>query len=339
MKDKVKLAIVGATGLVGRTMIKVLEERDFPIKKLGLFASEKSVGLELDFNNTPYIVEHINEADFSEFDFALFSAGKEVSINYAPKAANSGCIVIDNGSYWRMHKDVPLVVLEVNSQDLENHSGIIANPNCSTIQLVVVLSEIVNKFPLKRVVVSTYQSISGAGQRGVNKLLNEIKGNFNPDDKHPIAYNIMFHELSDRKGFTIEEKKMYDESKKILGIEDLKMAITCVRVPTFGGHCESVNIETEKEFAIQEIIDCLSTNKSIKIIDDMANEEYPTPQIARDTDYVYVGRIHRDFSVPNGFYLWIVADNLRKGAATNAIQIAEEIINRNLFNYNKKDFK
>lgn len=338
MKDKFNLAIVGATGLVGRTMLKVLEERNFPINKLGLFASNKSKGLELDFRDIPYIVESIEEANFEDYDFALFSAGKEISIKYAPKAAQEGCIVVDNGSFWRMHNDVPLVVPEVNPQDLENHHGLIANPNCSTIQLVVVLSEIMKKFPLKRVVVSTYQSISGAGQKGINKLLNEIKGDFNPNDKHPIAYNIMFHELSDRNGFTVEEKKMYDETRKIMHFEDLKIAITCVRLPIFGGHCESVNIETDRDFTLEEIADCLRAQPSIKIIDNMAEEEYPTPQIARDTDFVYVGRIHRDYSVPYGFYLWIVADNLRKGAATNAIQILEEIIKRNLFEFKKIDF-
>jgi aspartate-semialdehyde dehydrogenase len=348
MNKEYNIAVVGATGLVGRTMLKVLEERAFPVKNLYLFASEKSAGKVLKFNNDEIQVRKLDKSSFDNVDIALFSAGGAVSLEYSPTAASKGCVVIDNSAAWRMHKDVPLVVPEVNIEDLNWHHGIIANPNCSTIQMVVVLKPIDVTYGLKRVVVSTYQSISGAGQKGVDKMMREIEiGKFergywsiedeegSESDKHRIAFSLMFHPLSDKDGFTIEEKKMYDETRKIMHLPDLKIAIICVRVPTLGGHGESVNVETNKDFDINEIQQILSRQKGIKVLDDMKSEEYPTPEIAGDTDDVYIGRIHRDYSVPFGFYIWIVSDNLRKGAATNAVQIAESIVKNNLLEYER----
>lgn len=328
MKKIPNLAIVGATGLVGRAMLKVIEERKLPYKLIRLLASEKSAGEVLKVNGIEYQVETLNDNSFANIDIALFSAGGEISRRYAPIAAESGAYVIDNSSAWRMDDDVPLVVPEVNSHALNSDSKIIANPNCSTIQLVVVLNAIHKHFGLKRVVCSTYQSISGAGKKGIDKLTNEIYEM--PDEhglsKHKIAYNAIFHPASDYKGFTEEEKKMFFETRKILNLPELSLAITCVRLPILGGHSESVNLELENDFKIEDIANVLSNENGIIVIDDLQNEDYPTPQSVKDTDQVYVGRIRRDDSVKNGLYLWITADNLRKGAATNAVQIAEKLI-------------
>lgn len=322
------IAVVGATGLVGRTMLKVIEERKFPYKYLRLIASEKSAGEIIKVKGTDYIVESLDDNSFSNIDIALFSAGSRLSLVYAPIAANQGTYVIDNSSAWRMHEDVPLVVPEVNSHTLSAESKIIANPNCSTIQLVVVLNAINKHFGLKRVVCSTYQSISGAGKKGLDKLTNEIYEM--PDEhglsKHKIAYNAIFHQASDYKGFTEEEMKMLFETRKILEMNDLPLAFTCVRLPILGGHAESVNLELAQDFSLVQIIRVLAEEESIIVVDDLQNEKYPTPQQANDTDEIYVGRIRKDDSVQNGLYLWIVADNLRKGAATNAVQIAERLI-------------
>jgi aspartate-semialdehyde dehydrogenase len=331
---KYNVAIVGAGGLVGRTMAKVLEERNFPVNELFLFATERSAGKKVNYEGKEIEIKTINEDSFKNIDIALFSAGKQASMVEAPLAALSGCIVIDNGSYWRMNPSVPLVVPEVNPDAVQNHKGIIANPNCSTIQLVVALKPIQDNFGLKRVVVSTYQSISGAGQKGVDRLLNEIENkNFKSGHKHKVAFNTIFHEFVDDTGFSIEETKMLNEIRKIMSLPELPLAVTCVRLPTLGGHSESVNIETEKPLSISELRECLSSQKGITVIDNPKNEEYPTPQLAGDTDDVYVGRIRIDNSVKNGAYLWVVSDNLRKGAATNAIQIAELIVEKNLFDF------
>lgn len=327
------IAIVGATGLVGRTMAQVLEERNFEYNQIKLLASARSAGSVISINKTEHQVEELSENSFEGIDIALFSAGGEISRKYAPIAAKAGAIVIDNSSAWRMDVDVPLVVPEVNSRDLAAHKGIIANPNCSTIQLVVVLDAIDKAYGLKRVVCSTYQSISGAGQKGVDKLTNELfdQEDKSPSgDKHRIAFNTMFHPVSDFEGFTEEEKKMLFETRKILNNDDLKLAFTCVRLPIIGGHGESVNLELEKEFSVKDIKSLLSDSEGIILLDDINNDEYPTPDIAKDTDPVYVGRVRRDSSVENGLYLWIVADNLRKGAATNAVQIAEKLVEMDL---------
>ncbi len=320
--NKKNIAVVGATGLVGRTILRVLEERDFPVNKLVLLSSERTAGSEIKFRGENYKVEILTENSFKDIDIALFSAGGTVSKKFATIAANEGCIVIDNSSAWRLHPNVPLIVPEVNSHLLKNYRGIIANPNCSTIQLMVALKPIDEEFTLKRVVVSTYQSISGAGQKGVDKLVKEINNETN-DDKHTIAFSTMFHDIDDPNGFSDEELKMINESRKILDIPELQIAITCVRLPILGGHGESVNIETKKECQPEAIRELLSDSAGVVVMDEPSNQEYPTPQISNGTDSVYVGRIRKDPTVKHGAYLWIVADNVRKGAATNAVQIAE----------------
>lgn len=334
------VAVVGATGLVGRKMLEILHERNFPVNNLVLLASEKSAGTTLKFNDKDYKVQKLTDDSFKDIDIALFSAGKEVSKKFAPIAAANGTVVIDNGSYWRMNDDVPLVVPEVNPKALVNHHGIIANPNCSTIQLVVVLKALQENYGLRRIVISTYQSISGAGQSGINQMADEIIGkkpkkNISP---HPIAFNTIFHTYKGSSGFTEEELKMINEPRKILSLPNLKIAVTCVRLPILGGHGESLNIETEKFVEIDELKNLLSKSPGISVIDDIANDKYPTPIQAQEHDDVYVGRIRRDDTVENGLYLWIVADNIRKGAATNTVQIAELIIKDNLFDFEKIDF-
>lgn len=332
MKDNLNIAIVGATGLVGRNMIKVLEESKLQFKNLILLASEKSAGNKIDFRGEPLLVEKLTEDSFDSIDIALFSAGGSVSKKYAPVAAKNGCVVVDNSSAWRMNPSVPLVVPEVNAESLQGHHGIIANPNCSTIQLVVALKPLDVEYGIKRLVCSTYQSISGAGQKGMDKLQSEIEGN-KIDKGHKIAYNAIFHPLSDSDGFTEEEFKMYNETRKILGRPEMNIAFTCVRLPILGGHAESVNLELENPFNIDKLKEILASSPGLIVMDDMENDIYPTPLFANEKNEVYVGRIRRDNSVENGLYLWVVADNLRKGAATNTVQIAEEIIKRDLFDF------
>lgn len=323
MRKDIKIAVIGATGLVGRTMIKVLEERNFPVAELYLYASARSAGQTISFKGKDYKVEELTEKSFEGKDIALFSAGGEISKKFAPISAKANCVVIDNSSAWRMDSETPLIVPEVNSQEIKNHKGIIANPNCSTIQLMVALKPIHDKFRLKRVICSTYQSISGAGQSGVDKLENEIENG--PGEERPIAYNTLFHPF-ESNGFTNEENKMINESRKILGLNGLKLAFTCVRLPILGGHAESVNFETEDRFEIDEIKELLSNSDGIIFEDDINQNIYPTPFRVNDTDPVYVGRLRKDDSVENGAYMWVVADNLRKGAATNAVQIAEKLL-------------
>ncbi len=324
MREK-KIAVVGATGLVGRTILKVLKERDFPFSSLKLLASQNSAGKTLKFKGNKYTVEELTKESFKDVDIALFSAGKTVSGKFAPIATESGAVVVDNSSAWRLNPEIPLVVPEVNSRLLENYRGVIANPNCSTIQLAVVLKPLLDAFGLKRVVVSTYQSISGAGQKGVDRLYSEIKGE-SSETEHKIAFNMNFHNISDPDGFTEEELKMINETRKILNAQDLPLAMTCVRLPIMGGHGESINIETEKNFEIDELRETLSRAEGVVLMDKPFEDVYPTAAIAEGSDLVYVGRIRKDDSVKNGAYLWIVADNLRKGAATNAVQIAEYFV-------------
>jgi len=319
---KFNIAILGATGLVGRTMLKVLEERNFPVKELRLLASERSAGKKLMFKGQEIETKAVNESLFEGIDIALFSPGKTASKIWAPIAASKGCIVIDNSSAWRMDSQIPLVVPEVNPHVLKNYKGIIANPNCSTIQMVVVLNEIKKHFGLKRVIVSTYQSISGAGQKGIDKLLNELEGNWN-DDKHRIAYNCMFHDISSISGHSEEEIKMINETRKILDMPEIPLSVTCVRLPILGGHGESLNIQTEKQCTVSDIRNVMKSANGIVLIDNPLEQEYPTPAMVNEKDEVYVGRIRKDDAFENGFYLWICADNVRKGAATNAVQIAE----------------
>lgn len=319
------VAVVGATGLVGRSMIKVLEELNFPIDNLKLLASERSSGMQIEFKESNVKVETLKDNSFKGVDIALFSAGKEVGKQFAPIAVKDNCLVIDNGSYWRMNEDVPLVVPEVNPGAAFNHKGIIANPNCSTIQLVVALKPIYDNFGIKRLVVSTYQSITGAGQKGMNQLFGELYNheNFDRVSKHPVAFNAVFHPFESGSDFTVEEVKMINEVNKILNTKDIAMSVTCVRLPVLGGHGESVNLETVKTTDAEQVRNLLMKQKGIVVIDNTLDEEYPTPLLAKDTNPVYVGRIRNDVAVNNGLYLWIVADNVRKGAATNAVQIAQ----------------
>ena len=325
---KIKLAIVGATGLVGRTFLKVLEERNLPISSYTLFASSHSKGKTITFMNKEYIVEELNSNSFNEhFDYALFSAGKEVSTKYAPLAVQNGCIVIDNSSAYRMDDNVPLVVPEVNKEDIFLHKGIIANPNCSTIQAVVALKPLHDKYIIKRIVLSTYQAVSGAGHMGCVDLKNGINGISPKKFPHNIFNNCLPH-IDDfiENGYTKEEMKMINETRKILHDDNIQITATAVRVPVFNSHSESINIEFEKEFDISDVYSILSTFPNIVIQDDLSKNIYPLASNATGKNEVFIGRIRRDYSVKSGLNMWVVADNIRKGAATNAIQILEQLI-------------
>ena len=320
-----KLAIVGATGLVGRTMLRVLEERDVAIDTLVPLASKRSAGSTITFKGQNYVVEELTHDSFDGLDYALFSAGGSTSRAYAPSAAKAGCVVIDNSSAWRMDPYVPLVVPEVNADDVRDHHNIIANPNCSTIQMVVALKPLHDVFGLQRIVVSTYQSPSGAGQKGVDQLMGELENRRvdEPISPHPLAFSTVFHTLDPETGWTDEEVKMMRETRRIMHLPDLPVTVTCVRVPVLGGHSESVYIETEREASLSDVIHIMKEAPGVVYVDPTSAMEYPTPQSVKDTDPVYVGRIRKDPSTPNGLLLWVVADNLRKGAATNAVQILE----------------
>lgn len=327
---KVNLAVVGATGMVGRTFLKVLEERQLPIENFYVMASARSAGSTLTFNGKEYVVEELTEHSFDKpIDIALFSAGGSTSAKFAPIAAEHGCIVIDNSAQWRMDPEVPLVVPEVNPEDIEWNKGIIANPNCSTIQAMVALKPLDDKYKIKRVVYSTYQAVSGAGVAGWNDLENGLKGEAPKKFPHPIANNCLPHiDVFMDNRYTKEEMKMIWETRKILHHDDLKVTATTVRVPVFDSHSESINVEFENPFDLNELIDVLRNAPGIVIEDDPENNVYPLALNAAGHDEVYVGRIRRDESVENGVNLWVVADNIRKGAATNAVQIAQEIISK-----------
>lgn len=325
---KVNLAVVGATGMVGRTFLKVLEERQLPIENFYVMASSRSAGSTLTFNGKDYIVEELNEHSFDKpIDIALFSAGGSTSAKYAPIAAEHGCIVIDNSSQWRMDPNVPLIVPEVNPEDISWHKNIIANPNCSTIQAMVALKPLDDKFKIKRVVYSTYQAVSGAGVAGWKDLEDGLKGEAPKKFPHPIANNCLPHiDVFLENGYTKEEEKMINETRKILHHPDLKVTATTVRVPVFDSHSESINIEFENAFDIKEVFETLKNAPGIILEDDPQNNVYPLAINAAGHDEVYIGRIRRDESVENGINIWVVADNIRKGAATNAVQIAQVII-------------
>jgi aspartate-semialdehyde dehydrogenase len=323
------VAVVGATGLVGRKMIQVLEERKFPVEKLRLLASAKSAGTTIVFNGKSVDVDELTKESFKGIDIALFSAGGAISKEFAPYAVNAGTLVIDNSSAFRMEPDVPLVVPEVNPQDIFKHKGIIANPNCSTIQMVIVLKPLHDRWKIKRIVVSTYQGITGAGKKAVEQLEGELTKKVNVEKKfpHPIAYNVLPQiDIFVDGGYTKEEVKMVNETKKIMGDNSIQVTATCVRVPVTGGHSESVNVEFEKSFNLDEVSEVLKNAKGIIVQDDVSKSIYPMPIWSHEKDDVFVGRIRRDDTVANGLNLWIVSDNLRKGAATNAVQIAEEWI-------------
>lgn len=326
---KINLAVVGATGMVGRTFLKVLEEKNLPIENFYVFASARSAGSTLTFNGKEYTVLELNENSFKDYqiDIALFSAGGGTSLKYAPIAAESGCIVIDNSSAWRMDPNVPLVVPEVNPEDIRSHQGIIANPNCSTIQAVVALKPLHEYYGIKRIVYTTFQAVSGAGMGGWSDLEEGLKGQAPKKFPHPIANNCLPHiDVFLENGYTKEEMKMVEETRKILHDDTLRITATTVRVPVFNSHSESINVELNKPFEIDELINRLSASEGIIVQDDLANNIYPLAINATGHDEVFVGRIRRDESLEHGINLWVVADNIRKGAASNAVQIAEWII-------------
>ena len=329
---KVNVAIVGATGMVGRTFLKVLEERNFPIDNLYLFSSARSAGSKVEFAGKEYTVEELNENSFDrDIQIALFSAGGSISEKYAPIAASKGVVVVDNSSAWRMDENVPLVVPEVNPEAVKEHKGIIANPNCSTIQAMVPLKPLNDKYNIKRIVYSTYQAVSGSGVKGTKDLEDGIKGLENKFYPHPIAYNCLPHiDVFMDNGYTKEEMKMINETMKILNDYDLKITATTVRVPVVNGHSESINVEFEKDFDIEELKALLANSQGLELVDDIENNVYPTAFELSGRDEVFVGRVRRDFSVDNGINMWVVADNIRKGAATNTVQIAELLLKYDL---------
>lgn len=329
MQNRYKIAIVGATGVVGRTVLKVLEEKSFYNCSYVLFSSKKSAGNKIEFLGQNYIIQELTETSFTniKFDFAIFCAGGKVSEKYAPIVASTGCIVIDNSSVFRMNEKVPLVVPEVNPEKISENTGIIANPNCSTIQAVVALKPLDDKYSIKRIVYSTYQAVSGAGMAGIEDLENGIKGIEPKKFPYPI-FNNCIPQIDDftSDGYTKEEYKMINETRKILNKPNLPITATTVRVPVKNCHSESINVEFEKDFDIYDIKILLQNSPGIILIDDIERNYYPICSKADGNDEVFVGRIRRDFSVKNGINLWVVADNLRKGAATNAVQILEYLI-------------
>ena len=332
-KGKYIVAVVGATGAVGNEMVATLEGRNFPVERLRLFASERSEGEMMEFRGSKAPVEILKEDSFKGIDIALFSAGAERSKIWAPVAARSGCVVIDNSSQWRMDPGVPLVVPEVNPNDLKWHKGIIANPNCSTIQLVVVLKPIHDAAKIKRIVVTTFQSVSGTGKKAMDELLQQTRDLLNFKEiackvyPHQIAFNVLPHiDAFLDNGYTKEEMKMVNETMKIMGDNSIRVTATTVRVPVFRGHSESVNIETEKKLTANEVRAILSKAPGVVVFDAPQKNVYPLPINASGKDETYVGRIREDESIESGINLWIVSDNLRKGAALNAVQIAEKLI-------------
>ncbi len=325
------VAVVGATGLVGRKMIQVLEEHRFPVGKLRPLATARSVGKTVEYNGKQIAVEELTLNSFTGIEIALFSAGGPVSKEFAPHAVKSGALVIDNSSAFRMVDGIPLVVPEVNAKDIFHNKGIIANPNCSTIQMCVALKPLHDKWKIRRVVVSTYQSVTGAGQKGVNQLHAELDEDDSYEKKfpHPIAFNVLPHiDIFSDDGYTREEHKMVFETKKIFGDDSIQICPTCVRVPTIGGHSEALNIEFEKPYELLDVFEALRHAPGVVVQDDVNQNIYPMPIWAHDKDEVFVGRIRRDETTKNGLNMWVVSDNLRKGAATNAVQIAEEWIKR-----------
>lgn len=328
MQKKYKIAIIGATGLVGKTALKVLEEKALSNLQFTLFSSTKSAGTKLKFMGTNYIIQELTETSFnSGFDYAIFCAGSETSKKYIPIAVSKKCICIDNSSFYRMNPDVPLVVPEVNPSDIYNNSGIISNPNCSTIQAVVPLKPLDEKYGIKRIVYSTYQAVSGAGRKGIEDLKNGFEG-FEPKKfPYPIFNNCLPQiDIFMDDGYTKEEHKMIDETRKILHKPNLPITATAVRVPVINCHSESINIELEKDFDIYDIKVLLQNFPGIIVVDDLEKNYYPIATKANGYDEVFVGRIRRDFSIKNGLNLWVVSDNLRKGAASNAIQILQKLI-------------
>ena len=338
-KEAYVVAVCGATGAVGREMLKTLEARNFPAGKVIALASERSRGKKVPYMGGELTVEVLTEDSFKGVDIALFSAGGGTSEKFAPAAAKAGCVVVDNSSAWRMDPECPLVVPEVNPHDLEWHKGIIANPNCSTIQMMVALKPIHDAAKIKRVVVSTYQAVSGSGQKAIDELAKQVTQLFSGqvDDiepkvyPHRIAFNCLPHiDVFLENDYTREEMKMVHETTKIMGDESIKVTATAVRVPVFYGHSESVNVETEKKLSAKDCRVLLSQAPGVKVLDNPSEKIYPMAIEAQGEDPTYVGRIREDETIDNGLNLWVVADNIRKGAALNAVQIAEKLIEMDL---------
>ncbi|MBK6399763.1 MAG: aspartate-semialdehyde dehydrogenase [Bacteroidetes bacterium] len=327
-----KVAVVGATGMVGQVMLKVLEERDFPVDELIPVGSDKSIGKEIFFRGKPYKCVSMADAVSMKADIAIFSAGGTPSLEWAPKFAAAGTTVIDNSSAWRMDATKKLVVPEINAHVLTKEDKIIANPNCSTIQMVMVLNPLHKKYNIKRVVVSTYQSVSGTGKKAVDQMLNErngVKGEM--AYKYQIDMNVLPQiDVFLDNGYTKEEMKMLNETRKIMGDDSIRLTATTVRVPVKGGHSEAVNVEFTNDYTVEDIRSILKDKKGVILQDDVSNQQYPMPLFAEGKDDVFVGRIRRDESQANTVNMWIVADNLRKGAATNAVQIAEYLVKNKL---------
>lgn len=328
---RLRIAVVGATGMVGRTFIKVLDEYGMGGHDYTMFASSRSAGKTLRFMNRDYTVQELTDTSFdSGFDIALFSAGGSTSGHFAPIAAAKGCVVIDNSSRWRMEPDVPLVVPEVNADDIFRHKGIIANPNCSTIQAVVALSPLHEKYGIKRIVYSTYQAVSGSGRRGWDDLENGVRAYCDGVEFEPAQYSYSIFancipqiDVFLDSGYTKEEQKMVDETRKILHDEEIAITATTVRVPVYNGHSESINVELKQPYDLKDLRKLLRKSDGIVLVDDPANNLYPMPTQATGSDKVFVGRLRRDDSIENGLNMWVVADNIRKGAAANAVQIAK----------------
>ena len=327
-----KVAVVGATGLVGTKMLQILSERNFPVTELVPVASERSVGKEVEFKGTKYKVVGMTAAIAVKPVLALFSAGGGTSLEWAPKFAEAGITVIDNSSAWRMDPAKPLVVPEINADVLTKKDKIIANPNCSTIQMVVALNPLYKRYGIKRIVVSTYQSVTGTGVKAVTQLSNERNGVVGERAyKYPIDLNVIPQiDVFLENGYTKEEMKMVNETKKILRDDTIRLTATTVRIPVIGGHSEAVNVEFAKDYDLEEVRSILRSSPGIVVVDDPASQRYPMPMDAHEKDEVFVGRLRRDESQPNTLNLWIVSDNLRKGAATNAIQIAEFLLNQEM---------
>ena len=334
---KYNVAILGATGAVGQEMLKVLGERNFPINDLKLLASKRSAGAIVEFNGEEYAIEEATESSFENIDVVLCAAENDISEKLSPAAVRAGAVVVDNSSAFRLYDDVPLVVPEVNGEDVKNHQGIIANPNCSTTIALTAINELNKYSPIKRMIVTTFQAVSGAGVNGIKELNQQIKDISEGKDveintfQHQIAYNVIpqigsFNEM----GYSQEEMKLLNEGRKILHNPDLKVNCTCVRVPVYRSHSESITIETEKEITVEKARELLSKAAGVKLIDDLENNKYPMPLDSSDQDLIYVGRIRKDISGENSLVLWCCGDQIRKGAATNAVQIAEVLVKENL---------
>ena len=327
-----KVAVVGATGMVGQVMLKVLEERNFPVTELIPVATERSIGKEISFRGNKYKVVSMMDAINKKPNVALFSAGGNTSLEWAPKFAEAGTVVIDNSSAWRMDPSKPLVVPEINADILTKEDKIIANPNCSTIQMVMVLNPLHKKYKIKRVVVSTYQSVSGTGKKAVDQMMNErngIKGEM--AYAYPIDMNVLPQiDVFLENGYTKEEIKMVNDTRKIIGDDSIRLTSTTVRVPVKGGHSESVNVEFDSDYSMNDILQLLNQTKGVIVVDDPEKKEYPMPLYAEGKDDVFVGRLRRDESQDKTLNMWIVSDNLRKGAATNAIQIGEYLLSKGM---------